>query len=50
MKPLLFITGVILFAVLGYMAWQIGLQGMTPLDPAMLEEFERAEAQNFTEL
>lgn len=48
MKYVLAVLAAIALAGIGALVWWVGIQGMTPLDPALLEEFERAERENFT--
>jgi hypothetical protein len=47
-KYLLAVLGLILLVAVGAVVWWVGEQGMSALDPALLEEFERAERENFT--
>jgi hypothetical protein len=47
-KYLLAVLGLILLVAVGAAVWWVGEQGMSALDPALLEEFERAERENFT--
>jgi uncharacterized membrane protein YfbV (UPF0208 family) len=45
-KYVLAVLAAIALAGIGALVWWVGIQGMTPLDPALLEEFERAEREN----
>jgi uncharacterized membrane protein YfbV (UPF0208 family) len=47
-KYLLAVLGALALAGIAAAVWWVGEQGMTALDPALLEEFERAERENFT--